>query len=102
MFGKDSNEALDEFARSLARELAARCSPEWIAESKGKKAETKLRKALDLLQRKATDYRRDNELGVYGKARIGNSFQWELKEMGYEAPLVEQATKGVILSLSRR
>jgi hypothetical protein len=47
------------------------------------------------------DFQREHNLGIYGKARLGNTFKWELKEMGYQNEFVNEATKGLLVSLNR-
>jgi hypothetical protein len=55
----------------------------------------------DTFQR-ATEFTKDNKLGVYKKARLGNTFRWELQEMGYSDKFVEVATEGIIVHVSRK
>ena len=81
--GKD----IDDFSRKLARDLASRYSVEAANGRQDKKSEKKLGRALKR---------------VYGTARLGNTFKWELKEMGYETAFIEEATKGLILSVRGR
>ncbi len=95
------NKHIDEFSRSLARELSERFPLELESQTSNKKSDKKLGKALNGIYSKARDFRVDNKLGVYGKARLGNTFRWELKEMGYGGGFVEEATKGLVVSISR-
>lgn len=101
-FKRASNPVLDEFARALVAELTTRYTPEMAVEGKGKKAQARLGKALEVVERKVDEFRRANRLGVYGKARVGNTFKWELRERGYDSAFVEDATRAVIMSLSRK
>lgn len=96
-----SSQDLDEFSRGLARELAASYTLEMSKGGSDKKVERKLRRALDRVYAKAMDYHADRKLGVYGKARLGNTFKWELKEMGYGDDFADEATRGLVVSLSR-
>jgi hypothetical protein len=41
-------------------------------------------------------------LGVYKKARLGNTFRWELEEMGYSEKFIELATEGLIVYITRK
>ena len=50
---------------------------------------------------RARQFNRENQLGMFKKAKLGNTFKWELKEMGYEAKFVEMATEGLIVYLTR-
>ncbi len=102
MFGKVNNEDLDKFSKSLARELARQFEAENDLEELNKKAKRKLGKALDKIYLKAIDFQLEHKLGVYGRARLGNTFKWELKELGYRKAFIDEATKGLILSLNRK
>jgi len=102
MFNKMSNKDLDEFSKSLARELAQHYELAGEDPSLNKKAKRKLGKALDRIYLKAVDFQTEHKLGIYGKARLGNTFKWELKELGYRQAFVDEATKGLILSLNRK
>lgn len=90
---------IDDFSRELARQLASRFPPEMSSELSGKKREKKLGRALNHVYRKARDFKQERRLGVYGTARLGNSFKWELREMGYEHEFIEEATRGLILNV---
>lgn len=97
-----SNKDLDEFSKSLAQELARQYQVDRQDETLNKKAKRKLGKALDKIYLKAVDFQSEHKLGIYGKARLGNTFKWELKELGYKEAFVDEATKGLILSLNRK
>lgn len=90
---------IDEFARDLAREFASRYPLEMAKGSPDKKQEKKLGRALNYVYRQAREFRHDRRLGVYGTARLGNGFKWELREMGYQYDFIEEATNGLILSV---
>jgi len=90
---------IDEFARELAREFASRYPLEIAKGSSDKKQEKKLGRALNYVYRQAREFRQDRRLGVYGTARLGNGFKWELREMGYQYDFIEEATNGLILSV---
>ena len=44
----------------------------------------------------------EHKLGVYKKARLGNTFRWELEELGYSKKFVETATEGLVVYLTRK
>jgi hypothetical protein len=90
---------IDAFSRELAQEFARRYSLEMAQEPPDKKMGRKLDRALTVVYRQAREFRKDRRLGVYGTARLGNGFKWELKEMGYRQDFIEQATKGLILNV---
>lgn len=102
MFNKMNSKELDEFSKSLARELAQHYEVGREDEALSKKAQRKLGRALDKIYLKAVDFQIEHKLGIYGKARLGNTFKWELKELGYQEAFVDEATKGLIVSLNRK
>jgi hypothetical protein len=101
MFNRTRNKTLDEFSKSLAKDLASRYEVGSESTALNKKAKRKLGAALDDIYIKAMDFQRENTLGIYGKARLGNTFKWELKEMGYEDEFIDEATKGLLVSLNK-
>jgi len=90
---------IDSFSAELAQEFASRYPLELAKGTPNKKLEKKLGRALNHAYRQAGEFRRDRRLGVYGTARLGNGFKWQLREMGYEHDFIEAATKGLILSV---
>ncbi len=90
---------IDSFSAELAHEFASRYPLEMAEKKPDKKLENKLGRALDYAYRRAGEFRRDRRLGIYGTARLGNGFKWQLREMGYRHEFIEEATKGLILSV---
>jgi hypothetical protein len=93
---------IDKFSRELAREFAERYPLQMAKNSPDKKSEKKLGRALNHAYKQAREFRHARRLGVYGTARLGNGFKWELRELGYRSELIEEATKGLILSVRGR
>jgi hypothetical protein len=90
---------LEEFATVLAQDLARRFPP--ASESRtdaGAKHQIKV--ILEGLAARAVRYRQEHKLGLYGKAKLGNVFQWKLKELGYSAAFAEGATKELVTRLA--
>lgn len=103
MFGKlFSSKELDEFAKSLATSLAKRYPPSLDKAESRKISVNRVSKVLEDTLEKAAEYHRTNKLGIYKKARLGNQFKWELKELGYSEHFVDLATEGLIVYLSRK
>jgi hypothetical protein len=101
-FGSVSGAQVDHFAKSLAQELARDCPPQ--LEKEGEKAvwEKKLVLALQGIFDKAREFREEHKLGIYKKARLANTFRWELQEMGYNPQFVEKTTEGLVVHISRK
>jgi len=102
MFGWFSkNKEVDVFARTLAQDIAKRYPPVMDTATEKKISVNRLSRILEDSYRKAQTFRDANQLGVYKKARLGNAFRWELKELGYTREFIETATEGLIVYLSR-
>jgi len=90
---------IDTFARELAREFASRYPVDMAKQTPDKKSEKKLGRTLNHIYREAKDFGQERALGVYGTARLGNGFKWELRELGYRHELIEEITKALILTV---
>ena len=102
LFGSVSGKQVDEFAKSLAQELAKRYPPAMDKEGERKLSQKRLTAILEDTYAKAVDFRQQHKLGVYKKARLGNTFRWELQEMGYSEKFVEMATEGLVVYITRK
>jgi hypothetical protein len=103
IFGSASSKMVDEFAKGLARELAQQCPPE-PAPNGGKPVATpkKFVATLEEIYRKALGFKVQHGLGIYKKARLGNTFRWELTTLGYDKAFAEDLTQRLVLHLSRK
>jgi hypothetical protein len=102
LFGSVSSKDVDAFAKTLAQALAKRYPPALDKGSERKISQKRLTSILEETFSRAADFRRQHNLGVYKKARLGNTFRWELEEMGYSAKFVEVATEGLIVYLTKK
>ncbi|SRR5258706_3431895 len=103
LFGSVSNKQVDEFAKTLARDLAKQCPPD-PANGEGRPNVTpkRLMSALEQVCGKALGYREQHDLGIYRKARLGNAFRWELAELGYAKDFVDDVTQRLVVHISRK
>lgn len=101
-FSKTLKKEIDDLARSMADDLIKSYSIEIARSKQDKKHRRILGKALDAVYARAQAFHRERRLGVYGRARLGNGFQWALKEQGYPEEFVQEATKGLLLALQSR
>jgi hypothetical protein len=103
LFGSASAKQVDEFAKSLARELAKQCPPDPASEGARPNVTPKrLVSALEQVCAKALGFREQHDLGIYKKARLGNAFRWELSEIGYGKDFVDDVTQRLVVHISRR
>ena len=103
LFGTASGKQVDEFAIALAREVAEQCPPA-PGEGGGRPAvpPRKLATTLEEVCRKAVEFKTQHKLGIYKKARLGNSFRWELTALGYDKRFAEDVTQRLVVQISRR
>jgi hypothetical protein len=102
LFGSVSGKEVDGFAKTLAQELAKRYPPALDKDSERKISQKRLTMLLEGTFNRAAEFRKQHKLGVYKKARLGNTFRWELQEMGYSQKFVEAATEGIIVYITRK
>ena len=103
LFGSVSSRQVDEFAKSLARELAQQCPPGALRDDARPSVTPKrLVATLELICGKALGFREQHGLGIYKKARLGNTFRWELTELGYGKDFVDDVTQRLVVFISRK
>ena len=102
LFGSVSAKEVDGFAKTLAQELAKRYPPALDKDSERKISQKRLTMLLEGTFNRAAEFRKQHKLGVYKKARLSNTFRWELQELGYSSKFVELATEGLVVYISRK
>jgi hypothetical protein len=102
LFGSVSSKDVDAFAKTLAQDLAKRYPPALDKGSERKISQKRLTSILEQVFSRGAEFKREHKLGVYKKARLGNTFRWELEEMGYSKKFVEIATEGLIVYVTRK
>jgi hypothetical protein len=102
LFGSVSGKDVDAFAKTLAQELAKRYPPALDKGSERKISQKRLTSILEDTFTRALEFKKLHKLGVYKKARLGNTFRWELQEMGFSEKFVEIATEGLIVYITRK
>lgn len=95
MFGSRKTEDADAFAVALAREFAT-LFPAGTDAAEGKR----FARAVDEICNRARAFQRENQLGIYGRAKIGTSFKFELKNAGYPDEFIDSLTHQVLLVMS--
>lgn len=103
LFGSASSKQVDEFAKSLAQEIAKRYPPAMDTGGTERKiSQKRLSTILEDTFSKAITFKNEHKLGVYKKARLSNTFRWELQEIGYSEKFIEVATEGLVVYISRK
>ena len=84
---------IDSFAMALAQDLSRRFPPKG-EERVDKGAKNQLASITEKLYAHAAKFKQEKGLGIYGKAKLGNTFRWRLKELGYSDPATRPASIG--------
>lgn len=96
-----SRKYISEFATALANTLAKRYPPALDVNPEKKISQARLTKVLEETLIQAAEFQREHKLGVFGKAKLGNEFKWQLKELGYTEKFIEIATEGLMVYVTR-
>ena len=99
MLGLFNTKEIEDFAAKLAEDLSRRFPPSSEART-DPGAQNQLKVILEGLGARAVRFHKDNKLGVYKKAKLGNVFKWKLKELGYSEGFSERATKEIVTRLA--
>ena len=102
LFGSISSKQVDTFAKELAEELSKRYPPALDQDAGRTLSEKRLTRILGDICNKAVEFKNEHKLGVYKKARLGNTFRWELEQRGYSKKFIETATEGMVVYLARK
>ncbi len=90
---------VEEFATVLATDLGRRFPPASEART-DPGVKNQLKVILEGLGARAIRFHREHKLGVYKKAKLGNTFKWKLRELGYSVEFAEMATKEIVTRLA--
>jgi len=102
IFQRFSSRDVDDFAKRLAQDLAKRYPPSLDQATEKKVSRNRVVKVLEEVYAKAIAFQQEKPLGVYRKARLSNTFRWELTDLGYSKTFVEIATEGLVVYISRK
>ncbi len=99
MFDGVNSGQVDDFANTLAHDFAKRFPPD-LENVLDKKQQKKLVSAINVLYARAGTFSREHSMGVYKKAKFGNTLKWELKALGYSAALIDKITSDLMMALA--
>ena len=102
IFDRFSSKDIDQFAKSLALEISKRYPPSLDQAKEKKISQNRIARVLEEAYRKAMEFEAAKPLGVYRKARFGNTFRWELTELGYSKRFIDMATEGLIVYITSK
>ena len=97
-----STRKVAELAKFLAQDVAKRYPPAIANNPAQIVSQPRLSGILEQVFARAATFTRENKLGWYKRARLGNDFRWELTELGYDEKFVATATEGLIFYVTRK
>lgn len=101
LFQTKLTKEVNNFANSLASDIAKRYPPELDKTPTKKPSINRLTRILEETAQKAQEFQATNNLGTYGKAKLGNAFRWALIDLGYSKEFIELATEAIIVHISK-
>jgi len=99
--GLFSSPHITEFAKGLVGKLSKRYPPALDVNPEKKVSENRLTRVLEETLAQAVEFQREHKLGLLGRAKLGNEFKWQLKELGYTERFIDVATEGLMVYLTR-
>ncbi len=63
------------------------------------KAESKKRDTLEKMGQQIQIFKVNHKMNLYKKAKLANSFKWKLLDAGYQADMVDELTRVVLIKL---
>jgi hypothetical protein len=93
---------IDKLVDSLVHELMRRYPPSMAAGEGRRLSQQAVTNILESVINKAVTKSREWNLGVVGKAKLGNSFKWALKEKGYPEKFIDVVTEALIVYVTRK
>ncbi len=88
---------VESFGVEMAAFLMERIPP--AAKGEKRMASARNKDVIRKMQYKVEKFREQNVLNFYKKAKFGNSFQWALKDSGYEDSFISELTKELLLKM---
>ncbi|MDD5298547.1 MAG: hypothetical protein PHU46_16715 [Rhodocyclaceae bacterium] len=88
----------EELGTSLARFYMERIP---LAPARGKTPPSAARQkeVVEKMLSQLASFKSSNKLNIYKKAKLGNSFQWVLKEAGYPGEVIADLTRMLMVNL---
>jgi len=99
MFDGFKARQVEDFAKTLAHDFVKRFPPGQET-GQDKKQQKKLAGAIAELYARAGKFNREHNMGVYKKAKFGNTLKWELKALGCSEALIDRIMGDLMVGLA--
>jgi hypothetical protein len=100
LFSKPS--AIDTLVESLVNELLRRYPPAMASGEGRRLSQQAVINIIESVIGKAVVKSKEWDLGIVGKAKLGNAFKWALKEKGYPDKFIAVITEALIVYVTRK
>jgi hypothetical protein len=101
LFSAFSNQDITAFAKDLAAKVVKRYPPALDVNPAKRVSENRLTRVLEETLAQAVEFQQKHKLGALGKAKLGNEFRWQLKDLGYSDAFIDVATEGLMVYITR-
>ena len=91
---------IESFAVMLAQDLKRRFPPD-SEKRTDRGVQRQIESIASSLFGKGAEFSHQRRLGVYGKAKLGNTLRWQLRALGYSDGFVESLVHELVLHLTR-
>jgi len=88
--------AIDDFSRNLAAQFIMRLPKDRTKDARLVDSE------MQIVFGHARGFQRKTKLGIFGKSRLANTFQWELMENGYDHEFARELGHKLAVRLGSR
>lgn len=103
MFGVFSKISADkDFAVKLVRKLAQDVPPIQLSSSGKSVSVNRVTRLLERTFNAASQYQREQSMGILRRAMFANAFKWELKAVNYSDDFSRIATEGLVVALTKK
>jgi len=102
IFGFLSFAKVDPFAKGVAALVTKRYPPVIANNPEQAVPPQRVLEILETAFSGASRFQQENRLGLLGRAKLGDAFKWELREIGYGEKFIGFATEKLIEQLTRR
>lgn len=89
-----------ELAQAIAKKIALQYPPKIEPKLQLQGGRKRLTGIVESVMTEITEYQRKHRMGWIRKARFGNEFRWQLKEIGYSDAFIDALTEGVVTHLA--
>ena len=93
---------IPQFADELAQQIIQRYPPELDKDPAKRPSVNRLTRIIEDACNRAIEFQKQERLGWIARARLANSFRWNLVDAGYTKEFAEFATEALVVYLTKK